>query len=155
MADQKELKAGDRAPAFTAKTDTGEKVKLSDFRGKKVILYFYPRDNTSGCTRQACGFRDNHTKIRRKKAVVLGVSPDSEKSHVRFKEKHDLPFTLLVDEDHAIAEKYGVWRKKKMAGREYYGIVRSHFVIDEKGKILEAKVKISPEASVEAAIESL
>jgi peroxiredoxin Q/BCP len=150
-----EPKIGNKAPAFTAKTDTGEKVKLSDFRGKKVILYFYPKDDTPGCTKQACGFRDNRKKIAAKNAVVLGVSPDSEKSHVKFKEKFDLPFTLLVDDDHAVAEKYGVWREKSMYGKKYMGIVRSHFVIDEEGRLVDARVKVKPEESVETAIEAL
>lgn len=151
----KEINIGSKAPAFTAKTDTGEKVNLSDFAGKKVILFFYPKDNTPGCTKQACGFRDRQKEVAKKNAVVLGVSPDSEKSHVSFKEKFGLPFTLLVDDDHAIAEKYGVWQEKSMYGRKYMGMVRSHFVIDEKGKILDARVKVKPEESVEAALEAL
>lgn len=151
----KEIKIGSKAPSFTAKTDTGEMVNLSDFAGKKVILYFYPKDNTPGCTKQACGFRDRQKEVAKKNAVVLGVSPDSAKSHVSFKEKFGLPFTLLVDDDHAIAEKYGVWQEKSMYGRKYMGMVRSHFVIDKQGKILDARVKVKPEESVETALEVL
>lgn len=149
------LKIGSTAPTFTAVTDTGERVRLSDFRGKKVILYFYPKDNTPGCTRQACGFRDAIAEISDNNAVVLGVSPDSQASHERFKAKHDLPFTLLVDTDHRIAQAYGVWQEKTMAGKKHMGIVRSHFVIDEQGKIIDAQVKVSPEDSVRLALEAI
>src|SRR5215217_1860597 len=103
------LKVGDLAPEFSAVTDAGKSVKLSDYRGKRVVLYFYPKDDTPGCTTQACGFRDSYPAIEEKNAVVLGVSPDDEKSHVKFKSKFNLPFTLLVDADHAIADAYGVW----------------------------------------------
>jgi len=149
------LKAGDPAPEFHAETDQGETVSLKDYRGKRVVLYFYPKDNTSGCTKQACGFRDAYPQIEDSKAVVLGVSPDSAASHVRFKEKYELPFTLLVDDDHRIAESYGAWGEKSMYGRKYYGIIRSHFVIDEQGRIADAQYKVSPTASVERALESL
>lgn len=154
---------GASAPDFTATTDTGATVTLSDFRGKRVILYFYPKDDTPGCTTQACGFRDAYPTIEEKNAVVLGVSPDGQKSHATFKTKHNLPFTLLVDEDHTIAEAYGVWAEQtygvwaeqSMVGRTYMGVERSHFVIDEEGKIAQAEVKIEPEASVEKAIAAL
>ncbi|GIK72055.1 MAG: peroxiredoxin [Chloroflexota bacterium] len=149
------LQVGDSAPDFTAVTDGGETVSLSDFRGKRVILYFYPKDDTPGCTTQACGFRDNYPVIEEKNAVVLGVSPDSAKSHQKFKTKFNLPFTLLVDEDHAIAEAYGVWVEKSMYGKKYMGIERSHFVIDEEGRIIEAQVKVKPEVSVESALAAL
>ncbi|MBN1476847.1 thioredoxin-dependent thiol peroxidase [Candidatus Sumerlaeota bacterium] len=149
------LKPGDRAPAFTAVTDTGEKIKLSDLRGKKVIIYFYPKDDTPGCTTQACGFRDQIEVIEEANAVVLGVSPDGEASHVKFKSKFDLPFTLLVDEDHEIAEKYGVWGEKSMYGKKSMGIIRSHFVIDESGKIIEAKRNVKPEDSVTSAVAAV
>ncbi|MFH1278121.1 MAG: thioredoxin-dependent thiol peroxidase [Candidatus Eisenbacteria bacterium] len=151
----KELKIGNKAPAFTAGTDTGEKVSLSDYLGKKVILFFYPKDNTPGCTKQACGFRDRAKEAGKKNAVILGVSPDGEKSHVKFKEKFGLPYTLLVDDDHAVAEKYGVWQEKSMYGRKYMGMVRSHFVIDEEGKLIDVRVKVKPEESVETALEAL
>ncbi len=146
---------GAPAPDFSAVTETGEHVRLSDYRGRKVILYFYPKDDTPGCTTQACGFRDNYPVITEKNAVVLGVSPDGQKSHARFKTKHKLPFTLLVDEDHAIAEAYGVWVEKSMYGRKYMGVERSHFVIGEDGSILQAEVKVKPADSVERAITAL
>ena len=150
-----DLNVGAMAPEFTAVTDSGETVSLRDFRGKRVVLYFYPKDDTPGCTTQACGFRDNYPVIEEKNAVVLGVSPDSAKSHTKFKTKFNLPFTLLVDEDHAIAEAYGVWVEKSMYGKKYLGIERSHFVIDEEGRIVEAKVKIKPEESVASALAAL
>ncbi|MGF1507753.1 MAG: thioredoxin-dependent thiol peroxidase [Anaerolineae bacterium] len=135
-----ELSVGDTAPDFEATTDTGETVRLSDYRGQRVILYFYPKDDTPGCTTQACGFRDNYEVIEEKNAVVLGVSPDGQASHAKFKTKHDLPFTLLVDEDHSISEAYGVWGEKKMFGYTFMGVIRSHFIIDEQGKIADAHV---------------
>ena len=150
-----ELSVGQPAPDFTAVTDTGETVKLSDFRGKRVVLYFYPKDDTSGCTTQACGFRDNYPVIEEKNAVVLGVSPDGVQSHQKFKTKYELPFTLLVDEDHAIAEAYGVWGEKSMYGKSYMGIVRSHFIIDEEGKIADTQYKVSPTDSVARAVDAL
>jgi len=149
------LQVGDIAPDFELLTDAGELVKLSDFRGKKVILYFYPKDDTSGCTTQACGFRDNYPLIEERNAVVLGISPDRQKSHQKFKTKYNLPFTLLVDDQHTVAETYGVWAQKSMYGKTYWGIVRSHFVIDEGGKIVDVQVKISPTESVERAITAL
>ena len=149
------LNIGDKAPDFTAVTDQGETVRLSDYRGKRVVLYFYPKDDTSGCTKQACGFRDNYEIIEEKNAVVLGVSPDGVASHQKFKSKYDLPFTLLVDEDHAIAELYGVWGEKSMYGRKYMGIIRSHFIIDEDGVIVDVKYKVSPTKSVETALKAL
>ena len=149
------LQVGDLAPDFTATTDDVATVSLSDYRGKRVVLYFYPKDDTPGCTTQACGFRDNYPVIEEKNAVVLGVSPDSAKSHQKFKTKFDLPFTLLVDEDHAIAEAYGVWAEKSMYGKKYMGIERSHFIIDENGKIADAQVKVKPEDSVAKALAML
>jgi peroxiredoxin Q/BCP len=146
---------GDMAPDFELMTDTGEMVKLSDFRGKKVVLYFYPKDDTPGCTTQSCGFRDNYPAIEEKNAVVLGVSPDSQRSHQKFKTKFNLPFTLLVDDQHSVAEAYGVWAQKSNYGRTYWGILRSHFVIDEQGRIADAQVKVSPQDSVEKAIAAL
>ena len=150
-----ELKAGDPAPDFTTVTDTDATVKLSDFRGKRVVLYFYPKDDTPGCTTQSCGFRDAYPVIEEKNAVVLGVSPDGVTSHQKFKTKFDLPFTLLVDEDHAISEAYGVWQEKSNYGKTYMGIVRSHFIIDEQGNIADAQVKVSPTESVERALAAL
>jgi peroxiredoxin Q/BCP len=149
------LQVGDSAPDFTATTDSGATIKLSDYRGKRVVLYFYPKDDTPGCTTQACGFRDNYLAIEEKNAVVLGVSPDGAKSHQKFKTKFNLPFTLVADEDHSIAEAYGVWVEKSMYGKQYMGIERSHFVIDENGKIVDAQVKVKPEDSVARAVAAL
>ena len=149
------LQVGEMAPDFEAVTDQGETVKLSDFRGQRVVLYFYPKDDTPGCTTQACSFRDNYPEIEEKNAVILGVSPDGVESHQKFKSKYDLPFTLLVDEDHAIAEKYGVWGEKNMYGRKYMGVIRSQFVIDENGKLIGVKYRISPKKSVSEALKAL
>ncbi|MFN8466461.1 MAG: thioredoxin-dependent thiol peroxidase [Caldilineaceae bacterium] len=149
------INVGDVAPNFTATTDAGTTVQLSDYRGKRVVLYFYPKDDTPGCTTQACGFRDNYLAIEEKNAIVLGVSPDGAKSHQKFKTKFNLPFTLIADEDHSIAEAYGVWVEKNMYGKKYMGIERSHFVIDENGKVVDAQVKVKPEDSVERAIATL
>ena len=152
--DQK-LVVGDQAPEFRAVTDTGDTVRLGDYRGRRVVLYFYPKDDTSGCTTQACGFRDHYAELGERDAVVLGVSPDGQASHQKFKTKYDLPFTLLVDEDHAIALQYGVWGEKKMYGKTHMGIIRSHFVIDEEGKIVDIQAKVRPAASVDLAIKVL
>jgi peroxiredoxin Q/BCP len=149
------VNVGEVAPDFSAMTDAGSTVKLSDFRGKRVVLYFYPKDDTPGCTTQACGFRDNYLAIEEKNAVVLGVSPDGAKSHQKFKTKFNLPFTLIADEDHSIAEAYGVWGEKSMYGKKYMGIERSHFVIDEHGVVVDAQVKVKPEDSVEKALAML
>jgi peroxiredoxin Q/BCP len=143
------------APDFETRTDTGKIVRLSDYRGKRVVLYFYPKDDTPGCTIQACGFRDNYPVIEESNAVVLGVSPDDEASHQKFKTKFDLPFTLLVDSDHSIADKYGVWGEKSYMGKTSMGVIRSHFVIDEQGRIADAQVKVKPEDSVSRALQSL
>jgi peroxiredoxin Q/BCP len=150
-----ELKIGDMAPDFEAQTDTGAKVKLSDYRGKRVILYFYPMDDTPGCTIQSCGFRDNYPVIQEKNGVVLGVSPDGVESHQKFKTKFDLPFTLLVDTDHKIAETYGTWGEKGTPDKPRQGILRSHYVIDEKGKIVDVQLKVKPEDSVSFAVKVL
>ncbi len=154
MSEQK-VKVGDMAPDFEVLSDTGEPVRLSQFRGKKVILYFYPKDDTSGCTTQACGFRDNYPAIEAKNAVVLGVSPDSVKSHQKFKTKHNLPFTLLVDDQHSVAEAYGVWVEKSMYGKKYMGVERSHFVIDEEGRVVQAELKVKPAESAQRALAGL
>ncbi len=152
MAESK-LKLGDPAPEFELPDDKGRKVKLSDYRGKRVVVYFYPKDDTPGCTTQACGFRDNYLAIEEQNAVVLGISPDDAQSHVKFKTKFNLPFTLLSDGDHTVAERYGVWGEKSMAGKTYMGIVRSHFVVGENGKLLDVQYNIKPEASVEQALK--
>jgi thioredoxin-dependent peroxiredoxin len=149
------LQIGDIAPDFEAPTDTGDRVRLSNYRGRRVILYFYPKDDTPGCTTQSCGFRDSYPSIQGHNAVVLGVSPDDVSSHQKFKTKFALPFTLVADEDHSIAEKYGVWGEKTMAGKSYMGITRSHFVIDEQGKILDAQIGVKPEDSPAFALKVL
>ena len=149
------LHIGDAAPDFALPSDQGTTVRLSDLRGKRVVLYFYPKDDTSGCTTQACGFRDAYPQIEEKNAVVLGISPDDAKSHQKFKTKYDLPFLLLVDGDHAVADAYGVWGEKSMYGRKYMGILRSHFVIDENGRLADVQVKVSPQDSVKLALEKI
>ncbi|MCB0045545.1 MAG: thioredoxin-dependent thiol peroxidase [Caldilineaceae bacterium] len=149
------LEVGQSAPVFSALTDSGDTVRLSDYAGKRVVLYFYPKDDTSGCTTQACGLRDVYPEIEEKNAVVLGVSPDGVASHEKFRSKYDLPFTLLVDEDHSIADAYGVWGEKSMYGRKYMGIIRSQFVIDEAGKLVDVQYKISPKKSAPAALKAL
>jgi peroxiredoxin Q/BCP len=149
------LKAGDRAPDFTALSDAGNTLSLNDFRGKKVILYFYPKDNTPGCTQEACDFRDSIARFSKKDVVVLGVSPDSVESHTKFKAKFELPFPLLADEDHKIAEAYGAWGEKSMYGKKYMGIIRSTFVIDEKGKIAEVYEKVKVDGHVDQLLDKV
>jgi len=129
------LQIGDKAPAITAKNQSGETIKLSDFKGKKVILYFYPKDNTPGCTTEACNFRDNYQSLVKDGFEVIGVSIDNEQSHQKFISKFDLPFNLLADEDQKIVNDYGVWVEKNMYGRKYMGTARTTFVIDEDGII--------------------
>jgi peroxiredoxin Q/BCP len=136
------LQVGDKAPAFTAKDQNGNEVKLSDFKGEKVILYFYPKDNTPTCTTQACNLRDNYHSLLKKGYKVLGVSADSEKSHLKFIKKFNLPFPLLADTEHAIIEAYGVWGEKTLFGRNYMGVLRTTFVIDKKGIIEEIIQKV-------------
>ena len=140
-----ELKVGQKAPDFTVLNDKGEKVKLSDFKGKKVVLYFYPKDDTPGCTKEACAFRDGIDEIKKKGAVVLGVSADSVESHKKFKSKFDLNFPLLADTDKKIVEAYGTWKEKSMYGKKYMGIERTTYVIDKEGKIshIFPKVKVA------------
>jgi len=140
----KSLHEGDRAPAFLLKDDNGESVKLSDLKGSKVVLYFYPKDDTPGCTKEACSFRDGFSEMKKKGAVVLGVSADSVESHVKFKEKFKLNFPLLSDPDKEVINAYGVWKEKSLYGRKFMGIERTTFVIDESGKIKKIfpKVKV-------------
>jgi peroxiredoxin Q/BCP len=149
------LKVGDAAPDFELSNDKGETVKLADFRGKRVVVFFYPKDDTPGCTTQACGFRDNYLQIEEKNATVLGISPDGVKSHQKFKTKYNLPFVLLADEQHQVADAYGVWGEKSFMGKKHMGIIRSHFVIDEQGNIADAQVNVSPNDSVERALAAL
>ncbi|MBB3130460.1 peroxiredoxin Q/BCP [Paenibacillus rhizosphaerae] len=132
-----EFAVGDKVPDFTLPASTGEEITLSSFRGRKVVLYFYPKDNTPACTQEACDFRDALPQIEAKGAVVLGISPDELKSHGKFAEKFSLPFPLLSDKDHHVSELYGVWQLKKMYGREFWGVVRSTFLIDEEGRLIK------------------
>jgi thioredoxin-dependent peroxiredoxin len=139
------VEEGKPAPDFELPSDGGEHVKLSDFRGKPVVLYFYPKDDTPGCTTQACGIRDVYADFRERGAVVLGVSPDDEASHVKFKEKYSLPFTLLADREHEVAEEYGVWKERNMYGKKSMGIERSTFVIDADGNLAKAMRRVKPD----------
>ena len=138
------VEEGKKAPLFTLENQDGEKISLNDFTGKNVVLYFYPKDNTSGCTKEACNFRDDFPKFGKVKAVILGVSPDSVQSHKKFSAKYKLPFDLLSDEEKQVLEKYGVWKEKSMYGRKYMGVERSTFVIDKTGKVMKIfrKVKV-------------
>jgi thioredoxin-dependent peroxiredoxin len=149
------LDIGSKAPDFTAETDSGETISLKDFRGKKVVLYFYPKDDTTGCTKEACDFRDNFAHLKRAGAIVFGVSPDPVKKHVKFKEKYDLPFTLVSDPDKTICGLYDVWKEKSMYGRKYMGVERSTFVIDENGKITAIWRKVKVPGHVEEVLEAL
>lgn len=149
------LSIGDLAPDFALTADNGKTVHLSDYRGKRVVLYFYPKDDTPGCTTQACSFRDAMPQIEEKNAVVLGVSPDGINSHQKFRTKYNLPFTLLADEDHAVAEMYGAWGEKSNYGKTYMGLIRSQVIVDEEGRIADIHIKIKPEESVSAALDLL
>lgn len=149
------LKEGKKAPVFTLPNEKEEKVSLKDFLGKKVVLYFYPKDMTSGCTQEACDFRDSHPNFKKIKAVVLGVSKDSVNSHKKFADKYELPFTLLSDEDKKVVEKYGVWKEKSMYGRKYMGIERTTVIIDEKGKVQKIFPKVKVKGHVEEVLEEL
>lgn len=149
------LKNGDKAIDFTLPDSEGKNVSLSDFRGRKVVLYFYPRDNTPGCTKEACGFRDVYDYILETGAVVIGVSPDGQTSHKKFAGKFGLPFHLLSDEEHKVAESYGSWGEKKMYGKTSMGIIRSTFIIDEEGTIIRVFPKVSPEGHAEEVLKIL
>jgi thioredoxin-dependent peroxiredoxin len=149
------VEEGHEAPDFELTSDAGEQVRLSQFRGKPVVLYFYPRDDTPGCTAQACGIRDSYEDFEQRGAVVLGVSPDEESSHVKFKQKYGLPFTLLADPDHDVAEKYGVWGERKYMGRTYMGVERSTFLIDEDGRIAKVMRRVKPDTHASQVLEAL
>ena len=149
------VEEGKQAPDFELASDAGERVRLSDLRGKPVVLYFYPKDDTPGCTKQACGIRDAWGEYRARGAVVLGVSPDDEASHVKFKEKYSLPFTLLADPDHAVATEYGAWGEKKNYGKTYEGIIRSTFVIGPDGTLVKALRNVKPDGHAERVLAVL
>jgi peroxiredoxin Q/BCP len=146
---------GDLAPDFALPDENGKTVKLSDFRGKRVVLYFYPADDTSGCTKQACAFRDAYPTIEEQNGVVIGISPDGAASHRKFRTKYNLPFILLSDEDHKVAERYGAWGEKSTFGLKVIGIIRSHWVIDEQGRVVDAQVKVRAADSAPKALEQL
>ena len=146
------LETGTLAPDFALTSDDGKQVSLSDFRGKKVVVYFYPKADTPGCTRQACAIRDSYASIDAQGAVVIDISPDEPPALVKFRQKYDLPFLLLSDPDHKVAEAYGVWGEKKMYGKTYVGITRSHFGVDEKGRLVEVKFKVKPETTADLAL---
>jgi thioredoxin-dependent peroxiredoxin len=149
------VREGEPAPDFTLTDDHGEEVTLSSLRGKPVVLYFYPKDDTPGCTAQACGIRDAYGEFERAGAVVLGVSPDDESSHVKFREKYELPFTLLADTGHSVAEQYGVWVEKKYAGKSYMGVNRSTFVIDADGNVKKVMHNVKPATHADDVLSAL
>ena len=149
------IEEGQPAPDFELTSDAGQRVHLSELRGKPVVLYFYPKDDTPGCTTQACGIRDVYGEFERAGAVVLGVSPDDEASHVKFKEKFGLPFTLLADADHAVAEQYGVWGEKSYAGRTYMGVQRSTFVIAADGTVAKVLHNVKPATHADDVLAAL
>jgi peroxiredoxin Q/BCP len=149
------VQVGSKAPGFTLSADDGQTVKLEDLRGKRVVLYFYPKDDTSGCTTEACEFRDSWKAVSKAGAVVLGVSPDSVNSHVKFRQKYKLPFSLLADTDHQVAEAYGAWGEKSMYGRKYQGILRSTFIIDEAGKVARVFPRVKPKGHAAEVLEAL
>jgi thioredoxin-dependent peroxiredoxin len=143
-------KIGEPAPPFLLSTDSGDAVSLDDYKGKTVVLYFYPKDDTSSCTVEACGFRDAMPRFRKGKAVILGVSPDTVKTHLKFKQKYKLTFPLLADIDHAVAERYGVWQEKTLYGHKYMGVERTTFLIDAKGVLRQVFEKVKSEGHAEA-----
>jgi len=149
------LQEGQKAPAFTGKNQNGEKISLSDFKGKKLVLYFYPEDDTPTCTLQACNLRDNYGLLKKNGFEVVGVSPDDQKKHKKFESKFKLPFTLLADPDHKILEKYGVWGEKQMFGNHYMGVHRTTFVIDEKGIVRKIFLRPKNKAHAEEILHSL
>ena len=149
------VEEGKPAPEFTLTSDAGDEVSLASLRGRPVVLYFYPRDDTPGCTAQACGIRDSWGEFEQRGAVVLGVSPDAESSHVKFKEKYGLPFTLLADTSHEVAEDYGVWVEKTNYGKTYMGIERSTFVIDADGNVAKVMRRVKPDTHAQQVLDAL
>jgi peroxiredoxin Q/BCP len=152
---QLQLKEGDNAPEFSATTNGGGKISLADYKGKNVILYFYPKDDTPGCTKEACAFRDHFSEFKKRGAIVLGVSPDSMKSHDKFVEKFKLPFTLLADEDKKIVNAYGVWGEKSFMGRKYMGVYRVTFLIGGDGKIKKIWPQVKPDEHAQEVLAAL
>jgi thioredoxin-dependent peroxiredoxin len=148
------LKEGDKAPDFSTTDADGKTIKLKDFKGQKVVLYFYPKDDTPGCTKEACSFRDDFGTFKKRGINVLGVSPDSETSHKKFVQKYKLPFMLLADHEHKIADAYGTYGQKKFMGRTYMGILRTTFLIDEKGKIKKVFEKVKPDEHAREVLEA-
>jgi peroxiredoxin Q/BCP len=149
------VEEGKEAPDFELTSDSGERIRLSQFRGQPVVLYFYPKDDTPGCTTQACAIRDNYDDFQERGAVVLGVSPDDETSHVKFKQKHGLPFTLLADPDHEVSEQYGVWGERKYMGKTYMGVERSTFLIDPDGRVAKIMRRVKPDTHAELVLDAL
>ncbi len=149
------IEPGKKAPAFTMTSDTGEKVRLSDFAGSPVVLYFYPADDTPGCTREACAFRDRKRELQKLGAVVLGVSPNTEESHAKFRDKYELNFPLLVDADHKVAEKYGAWREKNMYGKKSMGVQRSTYLIDPAGKVAKVWKRVQVDGHDQQVLDAL
>jgi thioredoxin-dependent peroxiredoxin len=149
------VEEGREAPDFELPSDSGDRVRLSELRGRPVVLYFYPRDDTPGCTAQACAIRDSYSEFEERGALVLGVSTDDETSHVKFKEKYGLPFTLLADTDHEVAEAYGVWKEKNYRGKTYWGVERSTFLIDDDGRISKVMRRVKPDTHAEKVLAAL
>jgi peroxiredoxin Q/BCP len=149
------VEEGKPAPDFALTSDEGTTVRLSELRGKPVVVYFYPKDDTPGCTAQACGIRDNYDAFGERGAVVLGISPDDESSHVKFKQKYGLPFTLLADPDHKVADAYGVWGERSMYRKKYMGIERSTFVIDSEGNVSRVMRRVKPDTHAQQVLDAL
>lgn len=149
------LEEGKKAPAFTLLNQDGNKISLKDYSGKKIVLYFYPKDDTSGCTKEACSFRDSFPKFKKSDAVIIGVSPDSVKSHKKFAEKYNLKFDLLADEDKKVVQLYNVWKEKSMYGKKYMGVERTTFIIDEKGKFKKIFPKVKVDGHEKEVLEAL
>jgi thioredoxin-dependent peroxiredoxin len=149
------VEEGKEAPDFELTSDSGERVRLSQFRGKPVVVYFYPKDDTPGCTKQACAIRDNYDDFQERGAIVLGVSPDDETSHVKFKQKHGLPFTLLADPEHEVSEQYGVWGEKKYMGKTYMGVERATFLIDPEGRVAKIMRRVKPDTHADLVLDAI
>lgn len=149
------VKIGETAPDFELLNQDGKTVRLSDFRGKKLILFAYPKAGTSGCTVQACGFRDEFPRFEGANAVVLGISPDAPRDLLKWKQAENLPYDLLSDPEHRVLDEWGVWGEKSMYGRKYFGVIRSHFIISEDGRIIDAQINVRPQESVQRAVRAL